>query len=139
MTSGRVLIVFGALLLVIGIYYRFVRIPGLRRKKTRRTAAVKGVITNVKTYSRKNSPTGYECDFSYNVGGKDYAINNVRAYIPHDKGEPVNVLYDPQKPDDAHVDGFFSDPEDGKKAAVFFIIAGAVSIAGGIISTLLQA
>ena len=132
--TGPLFTVIGAALIAAGVLYRFAHIPGIKRKIARRTAGAKGVITNVRTYARKNSPTGYECDFSYSVGGREYSINSVRAYIPHEKGEPVNVLYNPEKPEDAHVEGFFSDPGNGKKAFYFLVIAGAASAVFGVVT-----
>ena len=85
----------------------------------------------MKKYVRTNSPTGYECSFAYTVGGVKYEIYSVRAYIPHSEGEPVNVLYNPADPADAHVEGFFTDPDDGKKAAYVFIAAGVAAAAAG--------
>lgn len=127
------LLAAGVLFLVIGVIYRCIYVPRLRSQVARRSASVEGTLTEVRKIRRRRQTTKYLCTFSYTVGGQPYELRRVRSFVPHEEGERVTVFYQPEKPTDAHAEGFHTNPEDGKKAAMVILILGAVFAGLGIL------
>ena len=140
---GSAFLILGVVFLIVALYTLIIKIPKSRAQVERRTAKTKGTVkeVHVKTYrTKKKNGIGYhethtyKADFSYNVGGTEYEIKSVPVMPAPDKGEEVDISYNPDNPSDAHADKFFANAYSNKVGGFIILAIAAVLLAIGAIS-----
>ncbi|WP_026511042.1 DUF3592 domain-containing protein [Butyrivibrio sp. LC3010] len=139
---GIALIILGVVFLFAGLYHVFIKTPRTRAQFERRTAKTSGTISDVivKTHRTKkrnrpgyNETHTYKISCNYTVNGKDYILHNIPAVSQPTVGDGVDISYNPEEPDDAHVDQYTADPDANKKGGLIILGCSVVMIVLGAI------
>lgn len=139
---GVALIVLGVVFLFVGGYYFLIKAPKSRAQFERRTGKTKGSISDVivkEHKTKKKNRTGYyvthtyKAECRYNVGGVEYKLRNIPCATKPEVGDEVDITYNPDDPQDAHVDQFTADPDTNKKAGLIIMVIAAIMCVIGIV------
>lgn len=124
---GVALIVLGIIFLFVGLYHVLIKAPRSRAQFERRTGKIEGTISDVivkKHRNKKKKHAGYYTTYTYKVtctykvSGMEYTLKNIPAALPPTVGDPVNISYNPDDPQDAHIDQYTADPDTNRKAGI---------------------
>lgn len=144
---GIALIILGIIFVFVGLYYVLIKAPRSRAQFERRTAKTGGTIIDVivKTHKQKRkNHAGYRTTYtykvttSYNVSGMAYTLKNIPAVLAPQVGDSVDISYNPDDPQDAHVDQYTADPDTNKKGGLGILAFSAIMIVLGVIVQFLK-
>jgi ABC-type dipeptide/oligopeptide/nickel transport system permease component len=124
---SRILIPLGAVLLFFGVFTMN------SAKVTKDYLETDAVITKAELQEtpgedkNKNPEELYDITVKYTVDGQEYE-EYFGVLSGHKEGDRIKILYNPEDP------ALISQPGNGPVTALIFFIAGAATLAGGIVS-----
>lgn len=117
------LIALGFAFLIIGICL-LIMAPVQAAQNKRRSAETEGYVTEVRKHYRNKGGTTYRIDFEFTVDGERQELKNVSWPIAPEQSKTYTVLYNPEKPKDAHIKEFRSG-----NPKVYLIIGAIATVA----------
>ncbi|WP_026492278.1 DUF3592 domain-containing protein [Butyrivibrio sp. XPD2002] len=132
---GVALIVLGIVFLFVGLYHFLIKAPRSRAQFERRTAKTDGTISDVIVKEHKTKRKHgvgyhvthtYKVTCTYKVSGMEYTLKNIPAALQPAVGDQLAISYNPDDPQDAHVDQYTADPDTNRKAGLGIMGAAVI-------------